>query len=160
MAMDKLFIHPCYSFEMENAIRAGFEGDDEIAKYYDPDVTEEITLDLIVRDITNKIKQERVFYLLNTFKVCLNNKVIGFVVLVNEPNSKRLFSFSVAKQYRNRMVLSGLFEWIKNYFNSDFECYLYIKNERAIRWLEKCGMNKSGINNFSIIKLFYHGSRK
>ena len=59
------------------------------------------------------------------------------------------------EKFRNKENLKKVFEIIKGKFNSDFETYMWERNERAVNWLRKCGMTEVESNIDKVIKLKY-----
>jgi hypothetical protein len=51
-----------------------------------------------------------------------------------------IYSFGINKNMRTPEKLKSLFEFMRINLNNQFFMYLYDKNERAIKWLKRCGM--------------------
>lgn len=60
---------------------------------------------------------------------------------------KVLISFCIKKEYRNKDNLIAFGEFMKREIGRHFDCYLYNKNTRAIRFLQAIGMNVVKSNN-------------
>lgn len=130
------------------AIAKGFENDNDIFSLYDPNVTvnnlNELTDDIFLK-ITGwdqgygeAIVKKGVYY---------NKELIGYFCY----QDIQLLSFAVNIKFRSKEILDELFMLIKKEIPY-FIIYLWNKNIRAIKWLNKYGM-KELVNYNSIIKL-------
>lgn len=134
-----------------SAIYAAFEGDDEIEKYCDPN-NENPTPKGVIDDVFEKLVEYETL-VDGTFKTIKSNenKEVGFVYYFDNV----LVSFGVNKNYRNKTFLKSVFEDMKDWMNGDFISYMWERNERGVRWLERCGMEKENVELDKIIKLRY-----
>jgi len=132
------------------SIKHAFIGDNNLKDYCDPkDKNKE--LKEIVYSIYSKILDyERV----GSCKFCnlkIDDKLIGFFFYYKNV----LVSFGVNVEHRNKETLKNVFEDIKKEMNGSFETYMWTRNERAINWLKKCGMEESHCNMKDVTKLKY-----
>ena len=66
-----------------------------------------------------------------------------------------LVSFGVNRKYRNKEILIFVFDEIKSKFKGGFESYMWSRNERAIKWLVKSGMQEAPCSIKNVTKLKY-----
>lgn len=125
--------------ELEKAIKIAFDGDDKIYGLYDPNAIV-TNLEEISADIVKKIKTHEKAVLKGIYE---KNKLIGFFVRAGG----LLVSFSLAMQYRVRKYLNSFWQLIKEEFRGIFKCYLWSKNQRAIKFLCKHGAIITNSNN-------------
>lgn len=137
---------------IRTAIKNAIEGDDEIFKYCDPNYAES-TVEKLVKSIHEKILEYP-----KDYKDCffsgfeIDKEVVGYIFCIKRPNL--LVSFGLNKKYRTPIILKNMFDEIKNVFdNGHFESYMWERNERAIKWLEKCGMVKDECKLPKVVKL-------
>jgi RimJ/RimL family protein N-acetyltransferase len=91
-----------------------------------------------------------------TFEVLKDGeKEIGFVYYFGEV----LVSFGVNKEYRNKDFLMSLFGDMKKWMGNGFVTYMWERNQRAIKWFEKCGMEREDCNIDNVVKLRYKSCR-
>jgi len=133
-----------------SAIYAAFVGDDDVCNHCDPDA-EDKTPDGISLDVYGKLMDwEDVCF--GTFKkVKVEGKEAGFVYCFDDI----LVSFGVNKAYRNKDFLSSFFADIVETMGGDFVTFMWERNTRAIKWLEKNGMQKEACDMKNVIKLKY-----
>ena len=81
----------------------------------------------------------------------VDNEIVGYAFYFKN----LLVSFGVNKNHRTKDKLSKVFEQMKSNFDSDFESYMWQRNERAINWLKKCGMIEVPSNIKEVVKLKY-----
>jgi hypothetical protein len=118
--------------ELEKAIRVSFKDDKDILTLYDPLVKTE-TVEDIVSDIVKKIKTHGKVIIKGVYE---KNKLIGFFIRAGG----LLVSFGIAVEYRVRRFKNKLWQLIREEFKGIFKCYLWTTNQRAIKFLQKCGM--------------------
>lgn len=114
------------------AIEVAFKEDKHIYSLYDPNVKVE-TLEDIVKDIPRKIKGFKSPILRGVYE---KEELIGYFVY----QGKMLISFSIAMKYRVRKYLREFFNLINKELKGDFVCYLWKRNLRAIKYLQKNGL--------------------
>ena len=133
-----------------SAIYAAFVGDHEIGNYCDPGAVD-TTPDGISLDVYAKLMDwEDVFC--GTFKkIKVEGKEVGFVYFFDDI----LVSFGVNIKHRNKEFLSNLFDEIVDLIGEDFVTFMWERNTRAIRWLEKNGMQREACDMKNVIKLKY-----
>lgn len=117
--------------ELGEAIKIAFAEDAKIYELYDPNVIVE-NVDQISEDIIRKLKTHNNIILKGIYD---KNKLIGFFVRAGG----LLVSFSLAVQYRTRKYLNNFWRLIQREFKGIFKCYLWSKNQRAIKFLQKHG---------------------
>ena len=118
--------------ELEKAIRVAFKEDKDILNLYDPLATVESVED-IVSDIIKKIKTHGKAVIKGLYE---KNKLSGFFIRAGG----LLISFGMAVEYRVRKYKNKLWQLIRDEFKGIFKCYLWTTNQRAIKFLQKCGM--------------------
>jgi len=121
-----------------------FKTDKDIIKYYDP-TSDAGNIEEIAEDVYNKLLEYQ------------NNSVcefvadeIGYIYYTEKlagTNQRALISFSVKSEYRTKDILIAFWGKIKNLLGDHFNCYLFNKNERAIKYLMKCGMQVKNTND-------------
>lgn len=117
---------------LEQAIRIAYREDRKIVDFYDSNVVVNSVGD-IVTDIVRKIKGFEAPVLRGVYE---KNCLIGYFVY----QGKMLISFSISVRYRVRKYLREFFGLINKELKKDFVCFLWRRNKRAIRWLEKNGL--------------------
>lgn len=131
----------CNIDDLKGYIDIAFKDDNALYKYFDRSI-EVSSISEMVESVFIKIKDYSRFFLdCNAFGVYSEDKPIGYLFILKEPNL--LVSFSINKNYRNKQMLTSYFDLIKEQFNGDFSCFLYSYNKRAIDWLKNCGMIQS-----------------
>jgi hypothetical protein len=131
------------------SIKHAFVGDNDLKNYCDPDDKDKDVKEIvysIYRKILDYEKAGGSFYNLK-----YDDKLIGYFFCYKNI----LVSFGVNIEHRNKETLQKVFEDIKKKFNSSFETYMWQRNERAVRWLKKCGMEESHCNIKDVTKLKY-----
>jgi RimJ/RimL family protein N-acetyltransferase len=137
-----------------SAIYAAFDGDHDISKYCDPS-NERPTPESVSIDAHEKllVYEEMVDGAFEVLKV--GDREVGFVYYFSDV----LVSFGVNKEFRNKNFLTSLFDDIKKWMGDSFVTYMWERNERAIRWFEKCGMEREDCNLDNVVKLRYKSCR-
>ena len=130
--------------QLPEAIKVSFEKDKDIYDLYDPNVKVE-NIEDIVKDIYKKLGENELYYK----GVYEKGRLVGYFAY----NAQRqiLISFALNVEYRQRKYLKEFYSLIKREIGK-FDCYLYMRNIRAINWLKKMGMQAEGFNKM-IIKL-------
>ena len=131
-------------------IMYAFEGDKDISKYCDKN-DKELEVEKLVLSIFKKLLEYEETEECDFYDLSVENEVVGY----GFNYKKILISFGVNKKFRNKENLKKVFEIIKGKFNSDFETYMWERNERAVNWLRKCGMTEVESNIDKVIKLKY-----
>lgn len=131
-------------------IMYAFKDDEDISRYCDPKDKELSTKEL-VQSIYEKLLEYDKTGECEFYDLMVDDILVGYGV--NYKNI--LVSFGVNKMFRKKEKLEKVFEIIKSKFNGNFESYMWERNERAVNWLIKCGMNKSESNIENAIKLVY-----
>lgn len=132
------------------AILVAFADDDSISDNCDPDNKDKtptgVALDVFNKLIDCELVVDGVFKTIE-----YDSNIIGFVYYFDNI----LVSFGINKKYRNKEVLTDLFENIKEWLGGNFITFMWKRNQRAINWFKKCGMVEEDVNTDSFIKLKY-----
>ncbi len=134
--------------KIPEAIKAAFTEDKAAFEMHDPNVKVE-TVDDIVNDIVGKLKgwdDGNLFY----FGVFEKGELVGYFAYRN----RMLVSFALAPKLRVRSYLKEFFSLIRKEFNGKFECMLFNRNIRGLKWLTKMGMKAAGGTDL-ITRLIY-----
>jgi hypothetical protein len=131
--------------QFKEAIKVSFSDDKEIFSLYNPHIKVE-SVDDIVNDISYRIKNEVNNAIVKG--VYEKNELVGFYAY----EGHTLISFALNVKYRTRRYLNGLFSLIRGDIKGQFQCFLFNKNIRAIKYLSKQGM-KIGNSNELITHL-------
>jgi len=127
-----------------------FKDDEDISRYCDPKDKDLSTKEL-VQSIYEKLLEYDKTGECEFYDLMVDDILVGYGA--NYKNI--LVSFGVNKMFRKKEKLEKVFEIIKSKFNGNFESYMWERNERAVNWLIKCGMNKIESNIENAIKLVY-----
>lgn len=119
---------------MIQAIRKAFEGDNDILKYADPSETYD-DVEALCKRIEDKLIEHSKTYLCKFITVIRDNDVAGYFFYRVFPVT--LISFGINKAYRKD---ASFFAEIKKELGRDFDCYVFSRNVRALKWLQKNGM--------------------
>ncbi len=119
--------------EFKEAIRKAFSEDKDIYSLYCPRIVVENVTD-IVNDISGRIGGDVKRAVIKG--VYEKNELIGYYVY----EGKTLVSFALEVKYRNRKYLKEFWRKIREDLKGGFQCFLWSKNKRGYRWLEKNGM--------------------
>jgi len=121
-----------------------FKTDEDIVKYYDP-TSDAITVEEIAEDIYKKLVEYK------NDSVCkFIADEIGYIYYTENlagTDQRALISFCVKSEYRTKEHLIEFWNKIKGLLGNHFNCYLFNKNERAIKYLMKCGMQLKNTND-------------
>ena len=114
-------------------IDTAFQNDFEIIELYDKDenVTDISEVCTSIFDKCKLIEKESLFYGVES-----EGEKIGYFVF----QGNVLVSFGVSVNWRKSGILVRFFEIIITHIGSGFTILLYSYNKRAIKWLEKMGM--------------------
>ena len=114
-------------------IDTAFQNDFEIIELYDKDenVTDISEVCTSIFDKCKLIEKESLFYGVES-----EGEKIGYFVF----QGNVLVSFGVSVNWRKSGILVRFFELIITHIGSGFTILLYSYNKRAIKWLEKMGM--------------------
>lgn len=118
--------------QFEEAIKIAFTEDRLIFQFYDNNVKVE-TVEDIVKDIVRKVSHFTGATLMGIYE---GNELIGYFVY----RGRILISFAMAMKYRVRKYLRDFFNIINKELKKDFVAYIWKKNIRAIKWLQKNGL--------------------
>jgi hypothetical protein len=119
------------------SILAAFKGDKEIELYCDPSNPDKTDSGVAV-DTYKKIMDWESVSEDGVFKdVVVDDRVVGFIYTI----PGRLVSFGVNPNYRVKTVLKQVFESVVDTVGPEFECSMWSRNERGIKWLQRCGMS-------------------
>ena len=132
--------------KLKDAIRVSFAEDKSIYDFFDPNV-EVKNLEEIVTNILYKITT---YNNATYFGIYDKEKLIGYFVY----REKQLISFALTSEYRQRKYLREFFKLIREEIRGHFMTLLWNKNVRAIKYLQKQGMEIININQ-QITQLAY-----
>ena len=119
--------------DLRQYVEIAYKGDDDLLlHYWGTDLNLQEAVDLTMSLIEQVDKEVPVDY----YAVESEEQEIGYIV--NFPNN--LYSFSININYRTKENLICFWELIKEVMEDGFICMLFPQNERAIKWLKKCGM--------------------
>lgn len=126
------------TLKIEDYIKSAWEGDSELEKFYDKSLKRR-TLEGMVKDTSRKILDiMEMDENLSLIGVDDDRKMIGFIVLSEKLSL--LYSFGINVKYRNKDMLSAIFNYAALKLKYKFYSVMYEHNTRAIDWLQKCGM--------------------
>jgi hypothetical protein len=117
------------------AIYVAFFGDNDLINRYH---VVGGNLDDCVKDTFNKCIEASRLVPLEFFEVYIDEIKVGYTVMSRTYNN--LYSFAINVQYRGNLALSEWFGIVTKLLNSEFTCALWTKNDRAIEFLKKHGM--------------------
>lgn len=115
---------------MKEAIRIAFDSDEMIVKFYDPTV-KVYEVDQVVEDIYRKLVEYDLLYEFKFVEV-----PDGYFAYM--PGT--LVSFGLSPKARTPERLNEFWDRIVKELGGTFECMLWSKNLRGIKWLQKMGM--------------------
>jgi len=133
-----------------STIEYAFKDDNDINKYCDTEY-KDATIDKLILSIYNKLLEHEPLGVCKFVDLIIDDELVGFFFCFHY----LLVSFGINKNHRNKETLKKVFEIIKNEFDGYFECYMWKRNERAIKWLKKCGMEEDYCKLESVTKLKY-----
>jgi hypothetical protein len=131
------------------AIYISFFGDNELLQKYH---IVGGNLEDCVRDTFDKCVEASRIVPLEFFEVYIDDVKVGFTVISRTYSN--LYSFAINIKFRGESALTEWFDILTKLLNSEFTCALWAKNQRAIEFLKKHGMEifeKDG----SVTKLKY-----
>lgn len=131
--------------QFKEAIKVAFEEDKFIHEFYDPNKKIEKIED-IVEDIHYKVSEFTSMGLSSDVEIkglYEKGELIGYYVF----RPSLLISFSMNVKYRTRPHLKAFWGLIKKDLNRGFNCFLWTKNIRACKFLQKMGMKIIAIDN-------------
>jgi hypothetical protein len=133
-----------------NLIKFAFDDDKNIGKFCDPDYKDK-PVNQLTKSIYKKLLEYEREGNSKFDDLNVDNEIVGYAFYFKN----LLVSFGINKNHRTKYKLSKVFEQIKGNFDSDFESYMWERNERAIKWLKKCGMVEVPSNIDNVVKLKY-----
>ena len=126
------------ALKIEDYIRSAWEGDSELDKFYDKSLKRR-TLEGMVKDTSRKIRElMEIDENLSLIGINDDRKLIGFVILSEKLSI--FYSFGINVKYRNKEMLSAIFNFAALKLKYKFFSVMFEYNTRAIKWLQKCGM--------------------
>jgi hypothetical protein len=120
--------------ELKEYIEIAFSNDTEIVDYFDP------KYDLSKWEDASGIVYDKICLDYSQCKLTvleINGNKAGYFVY----NDNLLISFGLNIQYRNNEELGRMWNIIRSKVGEFFQCVLFSRNTRAIKWLNRCGMN-------------------
>jgi hypothetical protein len=128
---------------IRDAVSTVFLKDLDVVGLYDPNVPVETTSD-VVDSIELKLAEW-----CDMADCQMAYEDWGYVFWVGNI----LISFGISPDNRDDLHKSKLWELITKNLGDDFYCFLWTRNQRAIKWLIKMGMSSELIDNNKITKL-------
>ncbi len=119
--------------QFKEAIKIAFDSDKDIYSLYCPHVSVN-NVDDIVNDIATRIGKDVSSAIIKG--IYEKSELIGYYVYYG----KTLISFALGMKYRNRKYLKEFWSKIREDLRGSFQCFLWSRNRRGYRWLEKNGM--------------------
>lgn len=119
--------------QFKQAVRVSFEGDSEIYGLYNPSITVQ-SVDDIVNDISSRIQSD--VRKIDVKGVYDKNNLVGYYAYSDDT----LVSFGLSIEYRKRKYLKELWHLIRRDLRGAFQCHLFTRNIRGVKWLGKNGM--------------------
>jgi hypothetical protein len=80
------------------------------------------------------------FLELEYYKVMVGDVIGGYLCISRTDKIRMLYSFAIDVRFRNRDVHRDWWNEIQKLMGGSFKAGLWTKNERAIEFLQKCGM--------------------
>lgn len=109
-----------------------FKSDEQLMDYYDPTSSasnnEEAAMEIYHKLVEHSKERECEFY----------RTEVGYVFY----SGNLLISFCIKPEFRNKETLKYFGNIIKEKLGNTFNCFLFNRNARAIRFLEKIGMTR------------------
>lgn len=127
---------------IKNAVDIAFDKDIDCLSYCDQTMGVKSCSEL-ANAVLSKLKEYPSYFpLCRTYEVVMGEAVIGFAFITMSPN--QLVSFGISKPYRNADILSSFFRLLADELEHRFTSLMFDNNTRAIKWLERCGMENKG----------------
>lgn len=133
-----------------NLIKFAFNEDENIGQFCDLDYKDK-SVSQLAKSIYKKLLEYEREGDCKFDDLKVDNEIVGYAFYFKN----LLVSFGVNKNHRTKDKLSKVFKQMKSNFDSDFESYMWQRNERAINWLKKCGMIEVPSNIKEVVKLKY-----
>lgn len=128
--------------QFKEAIKVSFVNDPLIFALYNPNV-KVITVEDIVNDISGRIKSDVNGAVIKG--VYDKGVLIGYYVY--DYAHKTLVSFGLNIGYRRRKYLNKFWSMIRDDLKGMFQCFLWTRNGRGIKWLQKNKMKIVATDN-------------
>lgn len=126
------------TLKIEDYIRSAWLGDGDLEKFYDKSLKRR-TLEGMVKDTSRKILEiMEMDENLSLIGIDDDREMIGFIVFSQKLSL--LYSFGINTKYRNKEMLSAIFNYVVLKLKYKFYSVMFEYNTRAIGWLKKCGM--------------------
>jgi len=134
-------------FELRKYVEIAYRGDNDLLDLYWGDG---FSLQEAVNETMYGINETSKEVNMEYFCVLNDDEEIGYIAKF--PNN--LYSFSININHRTKQNLIEFWNRIKEVMEDGFICMLYPQNQRAIKWLEKCGMIRvDGVEQNCVIML-------
>jgi hypothetical protein len=128
--------------QFKEAIKTSFINDEYIFHAYNPTVKVE-TIGDIIKDISTRINED--VSNAEIKGVYDKNILVGYYVF--DLPHKTLVSFGLNVGYRKRKYLKELWSLIRADLKGKFQAFLWSRNLRACKWLQKNGMKIVAADN-------------
>jgi len=120
-------------FELKEYVEIAYKGDAELlSKYWG----ENFSFEDAVNETLNSVELTSSEVDMKFFSVYEKEEIIGYICCFQN----NLYSFAINIEYRTKELLIEFWNKIKEAVGDSFICLLYPQNDRAIKWLMKCGM--------------------
>lgn len=129
---------------LPSCINVAFDGDTDLFEKYHIHGKD---LKSCVDHTYETIYKTSLEYGLKFYEIVLQGVTIGYTVLLAGLGDTVLYSFGINKAYRRSGLLREWILAIDLLINGSYSCMLWSKNERAIRFLEKNGMEIIATND-------------
>lgn len=132
--------------QLSEAVNIAFESDEDIVSFYDPNVPVKTIKD-VIDNVLVKIQE---YYdeveSLEMRGVFVKEALVGYFIF----SKGLLVSFGLNKASRDKES-DKFWELIKKEIGDAVSCFLWRRNNRAIKWLQKMGMQVKKVNNDIIL---------
>jgi len=129
----------CDIEDIFKSVRKVFSSDEKLCSTYH--ILAGRSMNECIEDTINKLTDAN-----NTVALSCYVCEIGFVVFFG----KTLYSFGIIKDQRTEVNKTSFFKFVKSKANA---CFLWDKNQRAIRYLQSIGFKKIGEKEFENNKI-------
>ena len=119
--------------ELESLVDLAYSGDDDLLNKFH---VKKFTQEQAVQSTMNMVREAAEVKNINCYAVLNDKKEVGYFITFDE----FLYSFGFNKKYRTPIILKAWWQSVKSVLGEDFFAGVLKNNVRAIKFLEKCGM--------------------
>lgn len=149
----KLDISKISFYQLPEAVQASYEGDKDLLNKYHvakwDTVKGAVTSTMVMIHACSKVKD------LSYYKVTHQKKCIGYIVTFDN----FLYSFGLSIKSRTEEIKEAFWSAIKKLLGNQFGCSLYNNNVRAIKFLEKQGMEIGSVDEENHMTILYNTNK-